>query len=107
MAQLIATIIFLGSILSIVFILYRKVPVLIELPKNGSHGLPKIKLISKLEDKTKNVYSLFSKQIILHKFLSWVKVMTMKVELKIDHLLHGIRKKAQQADKDINRKNRK
>ena len=101
MAQLIAIIIFLGSTLGIVFILYRKVPVLVELPKNGSHGLPKMKFISKIEDKTKDVYSLFSKQIILHKFLSWVKVMTMKVELKIDYLLHGIRKKAQQADKEL------
>lgn len=107
MAQLIATIIFVGSILVIVFILYRKTSVLVELPQNGSHGLPKIKFILAIENKIKDIYSLFSKQIILHKFLSWVKVMTLKTERKIDTLLHRIRKKAQQADKEIKDKNRK
>ena len=101
MIQLIAAIIFGASLLGIIVILYRKIPVLVKLPQNGSHGIPKIKLISNIEDKTKNVYSLFSKQIILHKFLSWVKVMTLKTETKIDALLHNIRRKAQQADKEI------
>ncbi len=96
MIQLIATIIFLGSTLAIVFILYKKIPILVELPKNGGHGLPKARFILKIEDKVKEIYSLFSKQIILHKFLSWVKIMTLKVEARVDNLLHGIRKKAQQ-----------
>ena len=106
MVQLIATIIFLGSVLGIVFILYKKIPVLVELPKNGDHGLSKGKFILKIENRTKEIYALFSKQIILHKFLSWVKVMTLKAEIKIDTLLHRIRKKAQQTDKE-NGKNRK
>lgn len=104
MAQLIAAIIFLGSMLGIMFILYRKVPVLVELPKNGSHGLFKGKFIIKIENKVKDIYALFSKQILLHKFLSWVKIMTLKTETKIDTLLHKIRKKAQQADKELKEK---
>ncbi|MEK7540903.1 MAG: hypothetical protein AAB529_01535 [Patescibacteria group bacterium] len=101
MIQLIATIIFLGSMLGIIFILYRKIPVLVELPKNGSHGLSKGKFIIRIENKVKDIYALFSKQIILHKFLSWVKVMTLKTETKIDTLLHSIRKKAQKIDEEL------
>jgi|SRR3989344_2956900 len=107
MIQLIATIIFLGSMLGIVFILYRKTPSLVKLPKNGHHGLSKGKLILTIEDKIKNIDYFFKKQIILHKFLSWVKVMTLKAEVKIDTLLHRIRKKAQQIDKEIVGKKKK
>ncbi len=107
MIQLIVIIIFLGSISGIVFILYRKTPSLAKLPKNGHHGLSKGKLILGIEDKIKDIYSLFKKQIILHKFLSWVKVMILKTEAKIDTLLHIIRKKAQQIDKETNGKNKK
>ena len=107
MAQLIATIIFLGSVSGIIFILYRKTPSLAKLPKNGDHGLSKGKFILEIEDKIKDIYSLFKKQIILHKFLSWVKVMTLKAEIKIDNLLHSIRKKAQQIEKETNGKNKK
>ncbi|MEK7658981.1 MAG: hypothetical protein AAB352_03925 [Patescibacteria group bacterium] len=99
MFTLIATIIFLVSFLGIVFILYRKIPVLIELPRNGNMGLRNHQFILDIENKIKEIQTVFKKQIFLHKFLSWVKRLTIKAEVKIDHLLHGIRKKAQEVNK--------
>ena len=108
MIQLIALIIFLISILGIVFIFYKKVPALAKLPQNGHHGFKKNEFILNLENKIKHYYfNLFEKQMLLHKFLSWIKVITLKAEVKIDTLLHSIRKKAQQIDKETNGKKKK
>ncbi len=105
MIQLIAIVIFLGSVLGIFFILYRKVSVLVQLPQNGSHGFKKYEFILNIEKKIKDFhFNLFSKQIILHKLLSLVKVWALKLETKVDKLLHGIRKKVQQLDKDVKEK---
>ncbi|MBI3631783.1 MAG: hypothetical protein HY219_02880 [Candidatus Staskawiczbacteria bacterium] len=108
MIQLIAFIIFLVSTFGIVFILSKKAPVLVKLPQNGSLGFRKHKIILELENKIRHHhFHLFKKQMLLHKFLSWIKVATLKTEIKIDNLLHGIRKKAQQIDKETNGKNKK
>ncbi len=105
MVQLIASIIFLVSLLGILFILGRKIPELATLPQNGHHGFKKTKLVISLEKKIKETYfQLFEKQLLLHKLLSFVKVWTLRIETKIDHLLHGIRKKAQQLDKEVGKK---
>ena len=99
--ELIALIIFVCSLGGILLILARKIPVLTSLPQNGSMGVRDHRLVLNLENKIKEIFILFEKQIFLHKFLSWVKVMTLRVETKVDQLLHGIRKKAQQIDKEI------
>ena len=105
MIQLIATIIFLGSVLGIVFILYKKIPVLVKLPQNGSAGFKKHKIILNIKDKIKyHHFNRFEKKMLLHKLLSWIKVMTLKAEVRIDAVLHRIRKKAQQIDKETNGK---
>jgi len=41
------------------------------------------------------------KQIFLHKLLSWIKCLTIKIEVKVDNWLHSIRKKAQKIDKEL------
>ena len=104
MIELIALIIFILSFGGVLFILVSKVPVLVQLPQNGGGSFKKGKIASKTEEKIKNFYNLFKKQILLHKFLSWVKCLTLKVETKIDSLLHKIRKKAQQVEKDLKEK---
>ncbi len=105
MIQLIATIIFLGSILGIIIILYRKVPALVKLPQNGSYGFKKHEFIVNIENRIKHHhFYLFEKQMLLHKILSFFKVWTLKIETKIDHLLRGIRKKAQLLDKEGKKK---
>ncbi len=101
MIQLIALIILIFSFGGILIILIRKMPVLVELPQNGKTGIRNHHVILNIENRIKKIFVLFEKQIFWHKFLSWVKVMTMKVETKIDHLLHKIRKKAQKIDNEL------
>jgi hypothetical protein len=97
----IALIIFLVSLCGILVILVKKVPVLNTLSQNGTTGFKKHHYILEVEQKIKEILISFEKQIWLHKILSWVKVMTLKIEIQVDHLLHGIRRKAQQVDKDL------
>lgn len=104
MFKLIATIIFTGSLIGIAFILYKKIPALIKLPQNTVSAFKKGVIVLKIEDKIKDFSSLFSKQIILHKILSFVKCLTLKIETQIDNLLHRIREKAQEMDKEASKK---
>jgi len=105
MIQLIAGIIFLVSVAGMIFVLGKKVPALIELPQNGGIGLKKPQMIANVQNKIKDHhFHLFEKQMLLHKFLSFIKVWTLRIETKIDKLLHGIRKKAQEVDKQVRNK---
>ena len=105
MAQLIAFIIFIISVLGIVFVVLKKAPVLVGLPKNGHHGFKKPEIITKIQKKIKAQYfHFFEKQMFLHKLLSWVKIAALKIETKVDALLHGIRKKAQELDREVRKK---
>lgn len=102
MVQIIALIIFLVSISGIFFILYKKIPVLIELPQNGYHGFKKPEFIVRIEKKIKKQhFHFFEKQMLLHKLLSKSKIFILKVEKRIDILLHGIRKNAQELDAKV------
>jgi len=101
MIELILFIIFIASLAGILFILARKIPVLITLPQNGHHGIKKHQIILEVENKVKDFLLAIEKQIFLHKLLSFVKVMTLRLETKVDNLLHSIRKKAQKIDKEL------
>jgi hypothetical protein len=105
MIELILFIIFILSLAGVIFIVYKKIPAVSTLPKNGSAGIREHHIISGIEKKVKDILVAFDKQIWLHKILSWIKIITLKLEVKIDHLLHGIRKNAQKIDKE--RKNKK
>lgn len=94
--QTIVLAIFICSLVGVAFFLARKIPVLNTLPKNGSAGFKKHHLIVEIEEKIKDIAVAFEKQIYLHKLLSWIKIMTLRLETKVDSLLHGIRKKAQE-----------
>lgn len=96
--------VFIVSFGGVLFILVRKIPVLATLPQNGSTGIKKHQLIHGAENKIKEILIYFEKQIFLHKLLSWVKCLVLKAEVKIDHLLHGIRRKAQRIDKELKTK---
>ena len=104
MIQLIASVIFIISSLGVLFILYRKIPVLVKLPQNGSSGIEKHRVIVDVEEKVKDFFISLEKQVFLHKLLSYIKVIVLKTEVKIDHLLHGIRKKAQKIESENNGK---
>jgi hypothetical protein len=105
MIQSIILVIFILSLVGALSILALKIPLLNLLPRNGSAGIREHHFVLNIENKIKDILLLIEKQIFLHKLLSWIKVVTLKIETKVDHLLHGIRKKAQQIDKKIeNRK---
>jgi len=104
LAELIIFIIFILSFAGVLFIIVRKLPVLNSLPQNGTTGIKKHQIILDAENKLKEILISFEKQIWLHKFLSWVKIITLKIEIRVDMMLHRIRKKAQQIDKDLKEK---
>jgi hypothetical protein len=91
--ELIFLIIFICSLCGILIILARKIPVLSSLPQTGTTGIRKHHIILDIESKIKEILISFEKQILLHKFLSWVKIMTLKIETRVDHHLHKIRQK--------------
>ena len=89
MIQLIALIIFLVSLSGIFFILYKKIPVLIQLPQNGHNGFKKPEFIAIIERKIKDHhFHFFEKQMLLHKLLSKSRILILKVEKRID-ILHS------------------
>ena len=105
MVQLITFLIFIISVAGIFFIVLKKIPVLITLPQNGHHGFKKHRIIVKIEKKIKDThFHFFEKQMLLHKVLSKSRLWILKIERKIDELLHGIRKKAQELDKKVKNK---
>jgi hypothetical protein len=100
MTELIFFIIFILSLGGVLFILARKIPVLKALPYNGTTGIKKHHVILDVENRIKEIAVYFQKQILLHKILSWVKVMILRTETKVDVYLHKIRKNAQQIERD-------
>ena len=84
--------------------LVHKVPVLIVLPQNGSVKGYKSKFMLGVESRAKEFFIFFEKQIFLHKFLLWIKIMVVKVETKIDQLLHKVRRRAQEVNKKVSGK---
>jgi len=95
MLQLIIFIVFAFSLAGIIFIAWRKIPELKELPVNGNMGGQKPKFVSFLEKRLSKVSSIFQKHVILHKILFSVKLIVSKIEHKIDSWLRIIRKSAQ------------
>jgi len=104
MVQLISFIIFIISAGIVSFILYFKVPLIANLPKDGNHGFKKPKVVAHVERKIKDThFHVFQKQVFTQKFLSKTKVLIMKAEAKVDELLNLIRKNA----RDLENKNGK
>jgi hypothetical protein len=93
MFEIIFLIILILSLGGVAVILSKKVPVLHTLPHHGNTGIKKHRLVLNAQNRVKGISKYFEKQIFMHKFLSWVKVMTLKVERRVDELLHKIRQK--------------
>lgn len=104
MIELFFLIILIVSSGVIAFIVWRHLDDLNSLPKSGIQEVKKHRIILNIEDKLKDIFLVIEKQVYLHKFLSWLKSIILKLEVKIDYFLHNIRKKAQQIDKKRNGK---
>jgi hypothetical protein len=102
MAVLIATTILIGSILGMIIILFRKIPVLLELPQYPplpSIGWPK-RILNKFKKLWLAKFSSFKK--ILEKTLLKVKILNLKIENKTTSLLQKLREKSKKEKEEDN-----
>ena len=96
MLTLIAIIIFLGSIFGIGIMIFKKIPVLAEMPEMAE-GQKKESLIFKLKEKCKTLPVIrdICSGILLQKTLSKIRVLTLKIETKTGSWLQKLRIKSQ------------
>lgn len=102
MAELIAIIILLGSVIGMAVIIYRKIPLLVELPevlpeKGESVG-------SKLKKKIKEFspFKNFSYEVFLQKLISKIRILTLKTDSKTSGWLQRLREKSQRKKENDN-----
>lgn len=92
MLEIIIIIILITSILGIGIILFRKIPILAELPEIPEE---KISIISKLKEKIKilNPFRNFSYEIFLQKILSKIRILSLKTDIRTFNWLQKLREK--------------
>ncbi len=95
MAEIIAIVIFIGSFLGMVTMVWRKIPILLTLPEVET--LPKESLFSNLKRKIKKYYPLknFSLESFLQKVIYKIRILVLKADVKTWHWLQRLREKAQ------------
>ena|SRR3989344_1841417 len=103
MVNLAALIIFLTSLFGIGFILIQKIPSLMHLPREIK--TPKQGLFSRLKNKIKGFgpFKSSSPELFLHKFLSKMRILTLKIEQRVSVWQAQLRerlKKKKEAEKD-------
>ncbi len=93
MIELISLIILVGSIIGMGIIIYRKIPLLLELPEtvpfhfNWRALMPKIKNSFPLKG--------FSTEVFLQKILSKIRILTLKTDSKTSSWLQKLRARSQ------------
>lgn len=100
MIQLIATIIFIISVLGILIVLLRKIPILVGLPEVVEKPKAEVQTPG-LKDKIKDalhirIINKYFDKILVQKTLSCCKIWILKIEKRIDNLLQKLRKKSQE-----------
>ena len=93
-------IIFIISLGGVALILARKIPHLVELNLKSGSSLQKNILILGVQNRVKDFFIFFEKQLLTYKVLSWSKIAILKIETHIDALLHKARAKAQQKSRN-------
>ena len=96
MVELIATIILFGGLVGMAVILFRKIPVLAQLPEISP--IPGFNArIRKILEKIKITkhFKLPPFEIFLQKILSKIKILTLKIETKTESWLRKLREKTQ------------
>jgi len=98
MPELIATIVFGLSVLGITFIILKKIPVLASL---NLDDLKQEDVLSAIKSKLQNNKHLrpISREVLLQKILSKIRVFTLKIEEKTSARLKSLRQKSLQKKK--------
>lgn len=95
MIEIIATIILLCSLLGIGVIIWRKIPLLLELPEDlPEQGEP---FSLRLKQKTEELSPLknFSYEIFLQRFISKIRILSLKTDKQTFSWLQKLRKRSQ------------
>jgi len=101
MLELIVTITLIGSILGMVIIIFRKIPILAQLSETPS-GPSFTERFRKILEKIKITkhFKLPSFEIFLQKILSKIKIFSLKIESKTEELLRKLREKTQKKEEN-------
>lgn len=101
MIELIAVLILIGSIIGLGMILFRKIPVLVELPEIAEKPLLG-NFWQKLKEKIKNLppFKSFSSEVFIQKLLSKIRILTLRIENKIAVELQKLREKGKKKNLD-------
>lgn len=95
--QIITQLLFLGSSLGICIVVFRKIPVLLNLPETESEGVKEnftLKLIRKIKEI--NPWKNFSYEIFLQKILTKIRILSLKTDNQTSNLLQRLRTKYRQ-----------
>ena len=95
MSEIIASIVLICGLLGMGTVVFRKIPILIDLPKKI--GKPQENLLSRLKRKWFLLFSekSFSFEIFLQKFLSKIRILTLRTDQKTSLWLQKLRERAQ------------
>lgn len=101
MAELIAAIIFFGSFIGMVVIVWRKFPVLLEFPEDQS--VTQENFLVRLKNGIINTPAVknFSLTSFLQKILSRIRILVMKLENKTSNLLQKLREKSKKEKNNL------
>ncbi len=91
--QLFFFVIFIISLAGMLYFFWQKIPVLAELPLRQ-------KIVKKNFLKDKNPLKNFSFEKILHRFLSFTRILILRAERKVCHWLQVLRKKNKKKEED-------
>lgn len=94
MLQLISFVILVISLSGIALMLNRKIPALMNLPVNGKTSFKKYAFVEKFGHKTKEILEYFDHIAFIHKIVSLIKILVLKIEVKVDTILHSLRREA-------------
>ena len=94
--EIAATIILLLSLIGMGLILYRKTPLLVNLPEVVKQPSTE-NLFSKLKNRIKNIPAIksFSSDVFLQKIISKIRILSLKTDAKTLNWLQKLREKAQ------------
>lgn len=96
--SIIGLIILILSFLGVGFIIFRKIPVLVQAPEIQSEE-PAENLIPNLLKKIKElrIFKNFSAETFLQKFLARIRILALKIDSRIFNLLKKLREKTQKS----------
>lgn len=93
MLELIALIILIFSLVGMGIILFRKIPLLLELPETLPSQFSWRNLLLKIKNST--ILKGFSIETLLQKILSKIRILTLKTDSKTSSLLQKLRERSQ------------